>query len=153
MNQQSVLELEAVVQRDPFNAKAWYDLGVKQQENEREQKALQALAMAVDLDPNRLSSWLALAVSHTNDGDRTGTLAAVYEWAKRNPQYSDAVRDQLEKIPSEVNVWDEDLSRRLTECLMTMARIGSGQGIDPDVQIALAIIFNSNEVFDRSSCC
>ena len=40
---QSVLEMEAAVQRDPLNAQAWFQLGVKQQENEREQKAVQAL--------------------------------------------------------------------------------------------------------------
>ena len=47
---QSVLELEAAVQRDPTDALRWYELGVKQQENEREQKAVQALRRALELE-------------------------------------------------------------------------------------------------------
>ena len=38
-----MLELEAAVQRNAADATAWYELGVKQQENEREQQALLAL--------------------------------------------------------------------------------------------------------------
>ncbi len=140
-----------MVQRDPSNAKAWYDLGVKQQENEREQKALQALNMAVELDPSHLSSWLALAISHTNDGDRHGTFTAIYDWAKRNGRYVDAIESQLDKLSSETVTWDQSSSRQLIDCLMTMARMGSSDGIDADVQIALAVLFNSNEVISHSS--
>ncbi|KAL9711601.1 hypothetical protein Ac2012v2_004672 [Leucoagaricus gongylophorus] len=56
---ESVLELEAAVQRDMTKARAWYELGVRQQENEREHQALQALKRAVELDPTHLPSWLA----------------------------------------------------------------------------------------------
>ncbi|KAF8919851.1 hypothetical protein CPB85DRAFT_1275653 [Mucidula mucida] len=150
---ESVLELEAVVQRDPSNAKAWYDLGVKQQENEREQKALQALNMAVELDPSHLSSWLALAISHTNDGDRHGTFTAIYDWAKRNGRYIDAIESQLDKLSSETVTWDQSSSRQLIDCLMTMARMGSSDGIDADVQIALAVLFNSNEDYEKAQDC
>ncbi|KAI3482293.1 hypothetical protein L1887_55054 [Cichorium endivia] len=40
---ESVLEKEAAVQQDPHDASAWFDLGVKQQENEREVQAIAAL--------------------------------------------------------------------------------------------------------------
>ncbi|KAL9936915.1 hypothetical protein V8E36_004150 [Tilletia maclaganii] len=57
----SVLEREAAVQDDPTNAaQAWYDLGVKQQENEREGLAISALHRAVQLDP-KLQGALARA--------------------------------------------------------------------------------------------
>ncbi|KAF9051151.1 TPR-like protein [Hymenopellis radicata] len=150
---ESVLELEAVVQRDPSNAQAWYDLGVKQQENEREQKALQALNMAVELDPSHLSSWLALAISHTNDGDRHGTFTAIYDWARRNARYSDATESQLESLSSESAIWDQNSSHQLIDCLMTMARLGSSGGVDADVQIALAVLFNSNEDYEKAQDC
>ena len=89
---QSVLELEAAVQRDPTDASAWYELGVKQQENEQERKAIQALRRAAALDPAHLPTWLALAVSYTNDSDRTETCLAVNEWVERNERYRDAAR-------------------------------------------------------------
>ena len=53
------------MQRDPANAQAWFQLGVKQQENEREGKAIQALRRALELDAAHLPSWLALAISQT----------------------------------------------------------------------------------------
>ena len=55
--------MEADVQRDPANASVWFNLGVKQQENEREGKAIQALRRALELEPGHLPSWLALAIS------------------------------------------------------------------------------------------
>ncbi|KIY74422.1 TPR-like protein [Cylindrobasidium torrendii FP15055 ss-10] len=150
---ESVLELEAIVQRDPGNAKAWYDLGVKQQENEREQKALQALSQAVELDPGHLPSWLALAVSHTNDGDRSGTFTSVFEWAKRNQTYSTISQPSLSAVEG-TGSWDTERSGKLMDSLMTMARAGMQEGvIDPDVQIALAVLFNSNEDYDKAQDC
>ena len=57
------LELEAAVQRDSKNVQAWFALGVKQQDSEREQKAIDALSRAVELDPEYVPSWLALGIS------------------------------------------------------------------------------------------
>ena len=79
-----MLELEAAVQRNAADATAWYELGVKQQENEREQQALLALQRAVELDPSHLPSWLAMAISYTNDSNRLGTYASIFEWVSRN---------------------------------------------------------------------
>ncbi|KAK0504772.1 hypothetical protein EDD18DRAFT_1397976, partial [Armillaria luteobubalina] len=149
---ESVLELEAAVQRDITNARAWYELGVKQQENEREQKALQALSRAVELDPEHIESWLALAVSQTNDGNRNGTYNAVWEWVQRNPnpRYTSLRRE----IPSKVDEWTPEVCQRLVECLMGMARLGNDAGgIDADVQIALAVLFNSSEDYTKAQDC
>ncbi|KAK0454986.1 hypothetical protein EV421DRAFT_1896879 [Armillaria borealis] len=149
---ESVLELEAAVQRDITNARAWYELGVKQQENEREQKALQALSRAVELDPEHIESWLALAISQTNDGNRGGTYNAVWEWVKRNPnpRYASLRRE----IPSKVDEWTPEVCQSLVECLMGMARLGNDAGgIDADVQIALAVLFNSSEDYTKAQDC
>lgn len=118
---------------------------MKQQENEREQKALQALSRAVELDPEHIESWLALAISQTNDGNRGGTYNAVWEWVKRNPnpRYASLRRE----IPLKVDEWTPEVCQSLVECLMGMARLGNDAGgIDADVQIALAVLFNSSEV-------
>ena len=80
------------MQREPKNANRWYDLGVKQQENEREQKATQALRKALELDPDLLPAWLALGVSLTNEGNRAGASNAIKEWIERNKRYLDQVQ-------------------------------------------------------------
>ena len=72
----------------PDSAQAWFDLGVKQQENERETLALQALRRAVELDPAHLPAWLALATSSTNESLRQDAVDAVREWIMRNEKYA-----------------------------------------------------------------
>lgn len=124
------------------NAKAWYELGVKQQENEREHKALQALQRAVELDPTHLPSWLALAVSYTNDNNRQGTYDAVEEWVKRNERYASV---KLDPAPSAELSMTERYAR-LVDQLIAMARSDMSGEIDADIQIALAVLLNTNEV-------
>jgi len=146
---QTVLEMEAAVQRDPANARAWYELGVKQQENEREQQAIWALQRALDLDPTHLPSWLALAISYTNEGDRQGAYEAIRSWVRHNETYRDVVAAYEAGNGPESNSPDE--FQKLIGCLIVMARgvsqSGSGSAeVDADVQIALAVLLNTNEV-------
>ena len=142
-----MLELEAVVQHDPMNASAWFELGVKQQENEREQKALQALRRAVALEPGHLPAWLALGVSHTNDGNRVATYTAIREWVTRNGRYADAVRAYRARVGEENG--EEGTAKgfeRLVGCLIAMAQSVSAGEVDADMQIALAVLLNTIEV-------
>lgn len=124
------------------NATAWYELGVKQQENEREQKALQALERAVDLDPAHLPSWLALAISYTNDNNRQGTYDAVEEWVKRNDRYTSVPYNASDSTNLTIN----ERYSRLVDHLIAMARSDTSGEIDADIQIALAVLLNTNEV-------
>jgi peroxin-5 len=143
---QSVLELEAAVQRDLNNASAWYELGVKQQENEREQKAIQALRRSVDLDPSHLPTWVALAVSYANDSDRTGAYSAINEWVKRNSLYHDAVQRYRAEFPDDPTASPTERFGQLIQCLIAMARSEMNGAVDPDIQVALAVLLNTNEV-------
>jgi peroxin-5 len=158
---QSVLELEAKVQRDPHSASAWFDLGVKQQENEREAKAILALKRALDLDPSHLNAWLALAVSHTNESERTAADDAIEQWVLRNPNYKHVTEPYFEAA-KKLNGGDNTLGslgqvRRhseLIDCLMAMARNGAEQGVvDADVQIALAVLLNTSEDYKKAQDC
>lgn len=128
------------------NARAWYELGVKQQENEREHKALQALKRAVELDPTHLPSWLALAISYTNDNNRQGTYDAVEEWVKRNERYKNVPYDAA----AATHLTMGEKYSRLVDQLIAMARSDSSGEIDADTQIALAVLLNTNEV--RNDC-
>lgn len=136
--------MEAAVQREPNNTQAWFELGVKQQESERERQAISALQQALQTDPTHLPSWLALAISYTNEGDRHGTYQAIQNWVKHNERYRDIVSAlEAHGMGSDDEV---DEFQKLISCLIAMARGTQGAEVDADVQIALATLLNTNEV-------
>jgi len=149
---ESVLEREAAVQADPENADAWYSLGVRQQENERETQAIAALRRALDINPRLQDAWLALAVSYTNESDRTEALASIERWIAANDRYQDVVQRLTLKPNAEQDA-------RIAQQLMAMARAGMQQGgdaeagVDADVQVALGVLFNSNNEYDKAVDC
>ncbi|KAJ7747335.1 hypothetical protein B0H16DRAFT_1663672 [Mycena metata] len=149
----SVLELEAAVQRNMTDASAWFDLGVKQQANEREKQALQALTRAVELDPSYLPAWLALAISHTNDGNRQGTHDAIHNWVQRNERYGGAVARYRAAHPEREGMPIGERFGNLIQCLIEMARSESGGEVDADIQIALAVLLNTNEEYEKAQDC
>ncbi|KAJ7188016.1 hypothetical protein C8R46DRAFT_1053356 [Mycena filopes] len=150
----SVLELEAAVQRNMTDASAWFDLGVKQQANEREKQALQALTRAVELDPAYLPAWLALAISHTNDGDRQGTYDAIRNWVDKNERYRGAVAKHRAGHMERVDMPMGERFANLIQCLIEMARSeNDAEGVDADIQIALAVLLNTNEEYEKAQDC
>jgi len=152
---QSILELEAAVQRNLSDAGAWYELGVKQQENEREDKALQALQRAVMLDPTHLPSWLALATSYTNDNNHQGTYDAIYEWVSRNAKYESAVRTFRALRSESLEMTLAERHSELVQCLIAMVTSGGGESgeVDADIQIALAVLLNTSEEYAKALDC
>lgn len=135
--------------RDPENAQAWFDLGVKQQANEREDKAIQALRRATELDSSLLAAWLELAVSYTNEGHRSHAYDAIEDWVNRKEIYADAVRRWRESyVDSRTRA---DRAQDLISCLIEMARSVPGGAIDADVQIALGVLLTTSEVSERPS--
>lgn len=130
----------------------WYELGVKQQENEREDKALHALQRAVELDSSHLPSWLALAISYTNDNNRQGTYDAIQAWVDKNENYHDAVQKFQSQVAEPANATIGERFSRLIQCLITMARSDLSGNIDADIQIALAVLLNTNEVCKHIVC-
>ncbi|KAG6898163.1 hypothetical protein C0992_004150 [Termitomyces sp. T32_za158] len=150
---ESVLQLEAAVQHDMNNAAAWYELGVKQQENEREQKAFQALQRSLELDPSHLPTWLALGVSNTNESNRIGTFDAINEWVSRNSRYEEVVQGFRAQNPLSA---DASLAMRyahLIDTLIAMVRSNTSGVVDADTQIALAILLNTNEEYGKAHDC
>lgn len=141
------------MQRDPTNAARWYELGVKQQENEREQKAVQALRRALELDPTHLAAWLALAISHTNEGNRSGAYSAIREWVERNERYSAAVAHFRALNPEPEDARSSERLQNMMQCLMSIVREHAGGEIDADIQIALAVLLNTNEVRRTPNAC
>lgn len=148
---QSVLEKEAEVQRNPQSAAAWLALGMKQQENEREDKAIAALRRALELDSTLLSAWLALAISHTNEGSRHDAYQALQQWIDNNDQYKDVsakYQGRSDGREESEFVSMREKGEKLVNCLIEMAMRGQEMGVDADVQIALAVLLNASEVCD-----
>ncbi|KAF5393239.1 hypothetical protein D9757_000747 [Collybiopsis confluens] len=151
--QQTVLELEAAVQTKLSDASAWFDLGVKQQEHEREMQALQALTRATELDPSYLPGWLALSVSFTNDGRRLEAYDAIRQWVIRNGNHRDIVRQHFPEFSDTENTTPQEKFSQLVQCLIAMAQQSAVGRIDADIQIALAVLFNSNEEYEKAQDC
>ncbi|KAL4074264.1 hypothetical protein J3A83DRAFT_4234766 [Scleroderma citrinum] len=150
---ESILELEAAIQQDPYNAGTWYELGVRQQSSEREAKAIQALRRCLAIDPSYLPAWLALGVSYTNESNRTGTYDAVREWVMRHPdaRYREIMK---EKGSEALANGAPKKFQQLVEILIEMARAsGEAQQVDADVQIVLAVLLNAMEDYPRALDC
>lgn len=141
-----MLELEAAVQRNPRDHEAWYHLGLKQQENEREDQAIRALRRVVNLEPEYRAAYLALAVSLTNEGDREGANQMLEKWIEMGEGAGLAGTAREGGGRSREN-WISG-QKRLVGRLIDMAR-KSPEEVDAEVQIALGVLFNATEV---SSC-
>jgi peroxin-5 len=135
-----VLELEAAVQQDPRDAEAWLALGLKQQENEREDAAIRALAKATQLAPETRAAYLALAVSYTNEGRDENAHAALEKWIELG-----SPAGTHSQTPGESA---DERQARIIDSLIQIARM-SPDDLDADVQVALGVLFNSSEVSRR----
>ncbi|OLY80935.1 Peroxisomal targeting signal 1 receptor, partial [Smittium mucronatum] len=149
----TILALESALQNDPSNAELWTMLGIKQQENEREDAAIAALRKAISIDPNSLDAYMAIAVSYTNENYYLDAYQSFYEWISRHPEYSKSMdltnpQNNLKRI--------EDPNTRqdyIQGLFLNAARQRPGNDWDPDVQVALGVIFNISEEYNKAVDC
>jgi peroxin-5 len=130
------------VQQNPSDHEAWYALGLKQQENEREDQAIRALAKVIDLDPDYRPAYLALAVSYTNEATHEKARVMLGKWIDM------ANVDSMSESEGSADLQGH---QGLVDRLIDLAR-RSPEEVDPDVQIALGVLFNSSEVSLTSLC-
>ena len=151
-----MLELEGEVQQDPTNHEAWHALGLKQQENEREDQAILALTKAIELCPSWRPPYLALAVSYTNEGDPSSANAMMERWLDIGVAERTGTEVSAGGINASLNVGQGvggDSRRavagaareRLINRLIDLARTSPDE-VEADVQIALGVLFNACEV-------
>ncbi|WVR09661.1 hypothetical protein IAU60_006736 [Kwoniella sp. DSM 27419] len=144
-----VLALEAAVQRDPSSHEAWFALGLKQQENEREDQAILALSKVVQLEPGYRDAYLALAVSYTNEGESEAACTMLERWIILGEPH------RVESVPEAVvreKHWGKAGREELITRLIDVAR-RSPESIDADVQVALGVLFNATEEYDKAEDC
>ncbi|KAJ3065089.1 hypothetical protein HDU98_011519 [Podochytrium sp. JEL0797] len=139
----SILSLEAAVQIDPMDATTWKNLGLRQQENENEVAALSALNKAISLDPRLLDSWIALAVSYTNESMYSEAYKALEGWIANNDAYKPLL------------VRDRGVSQHefLTGVYIDAVRMGGESEMDPGLQMALGVLFNISGEHDKAMDC
>ncbi|SCV69846.1 BQ2448_1240 [Microbotryum intermedium] len=153
-NYDTILQKEAAVQQRPHDPQAWLALGIKQQENEREEMAIQALRQALSIDPELGEAHLALAVSYTNENDRPLAYEAVDKWVNtlgqtRYKREVDAFRDLFGTLPEQQHIRHE----YLTNLLIRLAQSRESDDVDAEVQIGLGVLFNASEEYEKASDC
>eukprot|EP00842_Homolaphlyctis_polyrhiza_P005395 jgi/Hompol1/5857/HPOL_001111-RA len=162
---ESILALEAAVQRDPTDANAWRLLGLRQQENESDVLAISALRQCTQLDPNNLDAWLALSVSYTNENLINDAYDALMAWISSNPRYEqfagapwmNASRDtDGSNITGAQGASTSDMMDRhaaVSDRFIAAASSRPNEDLDEDVQIALGILFNINGEYHKAVDC
>ncbi|KAI8590985.1 hypothetical protein BDZ88DRAFT_412990 [Geranomyces variabilis] len=142
---EAILVLEAQVQHDPDNAKAWYELGIRQQENENDVGAIAALRHAVRQDPGLVDSWIALAVSLTNESAREDAYDALEAWIMNSGKYA-----SLAAQPTSAS---SDRHQHITNMYIAAARMATESDMDADVQVGLGVLFNISEEYNKAIDC
>ncbi|KAI8323978.1 TPR-like protein [Martensiomyces pterosporus] len=145
----AILALETSVTQTPQDAEMWLLLGLKQQENEQEQAAIAALRKAISLDPNALDAHLALAVSYTNEGYQMDAYDELHEWIARHDRYKSLVPATAPENMAK----SETRKNYVQDLYIQAARMSPGQDWDPDVQIALGVLFNISSEYDKAVDC
>lgn len=138
----TILSLEAKAKLEPNNANTWQQLGLLQQENERDGAAIAALNKALSQDPSLLNGWLALAVSYSNENCRAEAHDALENWMKNNEKYKDLANRSS---------WRQDRHAHITNMFLDAAR--SSPELDADVQIGLGVLFNMSEEYAKAVDC
>ncbi|KAJ3272955.1 Peroxisomal membrane signal receptor PTS1 [Terramyces sp. JEL0728] len=142
---ESILALEAMVQKDPQNATAWHQLGKKQQENENEFAAISAFRKSIDIDPQNLESYIPLAVSHTNENFNNEAYECLNQWLGRHPEYKN--------FPSKQAGSSMERYENLIERFIQAAMSRPGDNLDADVQTALGVLFNIGMEYKKAIDC
>lgn len=144
---ETALAFEAVVQKDPQNSEAWMHLGNVQAQNEKEEPAIRALEKAIETDPGNLQALMSLAVSYTNESYDHAAYQTLERWITQ--KYPHLVQQPLPEAASPFELHD-----RVTDLFLTAARQApDGQGMDPDVQVGLGVLFYGSGDLDKAIDC
>ncbi|OMH84689.1 Peroxisomal targeting signal 1 receptor [Zancudomyces culisetae] len=145
----TIMSLESMLKNDPQNATLWTMLGVKQQENERDDAAIAALRKAISIDPNSLDAYIALAVSYGNENYQVDSYVSLHEWISRHPKYKDIV-----PADSSLKVSDPKSRKEYLQDLYLKAiRMQPGSDWDPDLQISFGIFLSISGDYDKAIDC
>ncbi|KAH9257506.1 hypothetical protein BASA81_004268 [Batrachochytrium salamandrivorans] len=153
---ESIMALEAAVQRDPTHANTWRYLGERQQENENDSMAIRALLRCTDLDSGNTAALLALSVSYTNEGLPNEAYEALNNWIAHNPlyeQFAGVPWSGLDSADSIGVLAASDKHAIVTDKFISAASVEPGDGLDEDVQVGLGVLFNISAEYSKAVDC
>eukprot|EP01137_Pigoraptor_chileana_P023090 Opistho-2@88836 len=155
---EAILAFEAEVKGNEGNWRAWLHLGIAQAENEWDSAAIAALRKCVGINPSAAEGQLALSVSYTNEGRSDLAYEALMGWMMSVEAYKSLAQGQVEGpvgYESEVADGFTPMPGRHAEVrnrLLAAARLSPSE-LDPDVQIALGVVFNISMEYDKAVDC
>ncbi|KAJ1984926.1 hypothetical protein H4R34_000377 [Dimargaris verticillata] len=151
----AILALEARVQQNPQDARAWHSLGIRQQENEQDALAIASLRKAVGLGAGLTNAYIDLAVSYTNENCRLDAYDALESWISSHSKYQSLLGTsatgkpplQQQKDPHQRHQYIENLY------LQAVRQNPQPETMDPDVQVALGVLSHVVEDYDKATDC
>ncbi|KAG2119923.1 uncharacterized protein F5147DRAFT_665963 [Suillus discolor] len=154
---EAALLLEAAIQKGELGEggyEAWILLGETRNMDEREDLGLRALIEGVRLSEAANANgvgMLSLAISYTNEQHDRAAYNMLLRWlGARFPDFP--ISDEIRRAVSLHSAWDSH--DKLTETFLTLARQQYDQGIvDPDIQIALGVLFYAAIDYERAKDC
>ncbi|KAL3418605.1 Peroxisomal targeting signal receptor [Phlyctema vagabunda] len=143
----AALAFEAATVRDPAKLEAWKMLGTVLADNEQEGKAILAFKKALELNSDESVIPLRLAICYTNEGQPHAACDSLEEWLwSRYPQVTPSTK-----------VTETKLSQRYTHLKDLYIRAAqlcpTGENMDPNVQVALGILFFSTREYEQAADC
>jgi len=145
----AVLAFEAAIQIDRTGngdvlTRNWQLLGQVHAEADNDDKAIACLMRSLDCCPTNMEALIDLGVSYTNDQERDKAMNVLHSWLASHPDYQFLI-PQVDNIPG----------NRVTEVtnLFLVAARSRPMDPDPDVQIALGILYNISQQFERAVDC
>ncbi|KAI6230523.1 hypothetical protein M3Y99_01052300 [Aphelenchoides fujianensis] len=149
--QEAILYYEAAVQRNPHDADAWCRLGLSHAENEHDIAAISAFRKALEVAPGMRDALLGYSVSLANESYDNEALHQLDKWihvykggestATVEPPPSTSALHQSYIDPAHF----EKVEARFLDAARTQAN-----GVDPELQNALGVLYNLNRNFDRA---
>ncbi|KAL0578294.1 Peroxisomal membrane signal receptor PTS1 [Marasmius crinis-equi] len=154
---EAALLLEAAIQKGDLGEggyEAWILLGETRNMDEREELGMRALTEGVKRAESAGAGgagMVSLAISYTNESMDRSSHVMLLRWLMA--RYPDRhVPEETVKAMSTNSPWDTHT--RITELFLSLARDQHSKGVvDPDVQIALGVLFYTNGEYDRAKDC
>lgn len=154
----SVLIIEAHLQKNVNDYKAWRSLGILLQDMDQDQKSVSCLLNALRYNPNDKDTYLQLGVSCTNIFDEIHALSFLEKWLHNNPFYKNYV-DILPKhefLVSEERLKEDNwkleeinqINALLTEKFLLIK--DQSKTNDPELNTCLAIMYFINRDYQNA---